>query len=166
MSERTENKDTSEMSMETGLDGQGRDLDDFLCFAVYEANLAFNHLYRSLLDELGLTYPQYLVMTLLWRRNERTVKDIGDALSLEYNTLTPMIKRLEAMELVSRVRDTQDQRVVNVCLTARGSALREKAAAIPQCVAEASGLSEKAFEQLRSALDTLRSNLKSSGDRT
>lgn len=166
MSERTENKDASGTSMETGPQGQGGDLDDFLCFAVYEANLAFNHLYRSLLEELGLTYPQYLVMTLLWRRNERTVKDIGDALSLEYNTLTPMIKRLEAMELVSRVRDTNDQRVVNVCLTAKGSALREKAAAIPQCVAEASGLSDKAFEDLKSALDTLRSNLKSTGDRS
>lgn len=166
MSERTENKGASKPLKNIGPDALGGDLDDFLCFAVYEANLAFNHLYRSLLEELGLTYPQYLVMTLLWRRNERTVKDIGDALSLEYNTLTPMIKRLEAMELVSRVRDLEDQRVVNVCLTAKGNALREKAAAVPHCVAEASGLSEKAFEDLKSALDTLRSNLKSTGDRT
>ena len=66
MSERTENKDASGTSMETGPQGQGGDLDDFLCFAVYEANLAFNHLYRSLLEELGLTYPQYLAMLVLW----------------------------------------------------------------------------------------------------
>ena len=70
MSERTENKGASKPLKNIGPDALGGDLDDFLCFAVYEANLAFNHLYRSLLEELGLTYPQYLVMTLLWRRNE------------------------------------------------------------------------------------------------
>ncbi|MHA7777814.1 MarR family winged helix-turn-helix transcriptional regulator [Roseibium sp. M-1] len=143
----------------------GSDLDDFLCFAIYEANLAFNQLYRSLLDGIGLTYPQYLVMTLLWRRDERTVKEIGEALSLEYNTLTPMIKRLEAMGLVSRVRDLTDQRVVNVTLTAEGKALHDKARDIPGCVAEASGLSGEAFGDLKAALNRLRSNLLPDGER-
>ncbi|MCK7615474.1 MarR family winged helix-turn-helix transcriptional regulator [Roseibium sediminicola] len=141
--------------------GHHEDLDDFLCFAVYEANLAFNQLYRSLLDDLGLTYPQYLVMTLLWRRDVRAVKEIGDALSLEYNTVTPLIKRLEAMDLVSRVRDLEDQRVVKVSLTAGGKALEKQARHIPQCVADASGLSMKAFTELKSSLEDLRNNLKS-----
>lgn len=143
----------------------GSDLDDFLCFAIYEANLAFNHLYRSLLEGIGLTYPQYLVMTLLWRRDERTVKEIGEALSLEYNTLTPLIKRLEAMGLVSRIRDLTDQRVVKVTLTSEGIALRERAREIPDCVAQASGLTDEAFGELKTALNRLRSNLLTDGER-
>ncbi|POF28075.1 MarR family winged helix-turn-helix transcriptional regulator [Roseibium marinum] len=143
--------------------GSDTELDDFICFAVYESNLAFNNLYRSLLGDLGLTYPQYLVMTLLWRRDRRTVREIGDALSLEYNTLTPMIKRLEALGLVSRVRDEQDQRVVNVTLTTEGTALQEKARKIPQCIAEATGLSVPELKDLKARLDTLRSNLRSGG---
>lgn len=134
-------------------------LDDFLCFAIYEANLAFNQLYRSLLEGLGLTYPQYLVMTLLWRQDERTVKDIGEALSLEYNTLTPLIKRLETMGLVSRTRDSADQRVVNVALTARGRELQKEANTVPGCVTEASGLSPDAFSDLKTALNVLRDNI-------
>ncbi|PVB59931.1 MarR family transcriptional regulator [Labrenzia sp. 011] len=143
--------------------GPDTELDDFICFAVYESNLAFNNLYRSLLGDIGLTYPQYLVMTLLWRRDGRTVREIGDALSLEYNTLTPMLKRLETLGLVSRVRDEQDQRVVNVTLTAEGTALQKKAQAIPQCIAEATGLSLTELKDLKARLDTLRANLRNGG---
>jgi len=161
MSKHGNNGEASGPSANESMGRPSVDLDDFLCFAVYEANLAFNHLYRSLLEDLGLTYPQYLVMTLLWRRDQRTVKDIGDALSLEYNTLTPLLKRLEAMGLVSRVRDLDDQRVVIVGLTAKGKSLEEQARHLPQCVADASGLSMKAFTELKTSLDTLRKNLKS-----
>lgn len=164
MSDHQDPQGSSQPKNNTDRTGAGTDLDDFLCFAVYEANLAFNHLYRTLLDGLGLTYPQYLVMTLLWRRDKRTVKDIGDALSLEYNTLTPLIKRLETMGLVTRVRDIEDQRVVRVSLTKEGTALQEKAREVPACVADASGLPEKDFGTLKALLDTLRSNLRSTGD--
>ncbi|MCV0427794.1 MAG: MarR family transcriptional regulator [Roseibium sp.] len=160
MSENANTKDRDTRSPDDGTSAPHSDLDDFLCFAVYEANLAFNHLYRSLLEEIGLTYPQYLVMTLLWRQNERTVKEIGEALSLEYNTLTPMIKRLETMGLVTRVRDRVDQRVVKVSLTKAGSDLEERARQVPECVAEASGLSQKAFNDLKASLTELRSNIR------
>jgi DNA-binding MarR family transcriptional regulator len=163
MSDSTKIKDPRKPALQS--EASGSDLDDFLCFAVYEANLAFNHLYRTLLDEIGLTYPQYLVMTLLWRQDERTVKEIGEALSLEYNTLTPLIKRLEAMGFVSRVRDVTDQRVVKVTLTRQGKAFRDRARDIPKCVAEASGLADKAFGDLKTALNQLRSNLLSDGEK-
>ncbi len=161
MSKHPESTDNASQQPPANEPRSARELDDLLCFAVYETNLAFNQLYRSLLDDLGLTYPQYLVMTLLWRRDERTVKDIGDALSLEYNTLTPLIKRLEALGLVTRVRDREDQRVVIVTLTPQGTALQEKAKPVPGCVGEATGLSEEAFGELKAALDTLKSNLRS-----
>ncbi len=161
MSEETHRQKPSTPSSDAGNSGFGEDLDDFLCFAVYEANLAFNQLYRTLLEDLGLTYPQYLVMTLLWRRNERSVKEIGEALSLEYNTLTPLLKRLETTGLVARIRDLEDQRVVKIRLTADGDALRDRARAIPGCVSQASGLSDKAFNELKAALESLRSNLRS-----
>ncbi|MCX2722113.1 MarR family winged helix-turn-helix transcriptional regulator [Roseibium salinum] len=163
MSEKTDPREPSRLLSDAQAPDPGAELDDFLCFAVYEANLAFNHIYRSLLEDLGLTYPQYLVMTLLWRRNGRTVKEFGDALSLEYNTVTPLIKRLETMGLVDRIRDREDQRVVKVTLTPQGSALEEKAGAVPDCVAEASGLTGEAINDLTTALAKLRSNLRSSG---
>ena len=165
MSDNADNNDRAANTPDAGTSDAHADLDDFLCFAVYEANLAFNQLYRNLLEDTGLTYPQYLVMTLLWRRNERTVKEIGDALSLEYNTLTPLIKRLETMGFVARVRDQDDQRVVKVSLTGVGTALEEKARKVPECVAEASGLSAKAFSDLKSSLGKLRSNLRNAKTR-
>ncbi|MFC6656988.1 MarR family winged helix-turn-helix transcriptional regulator [Roseibium salinum] len=131
MSEKTDPREPSRLLSDAQAPDPGAELDDFLCFAVYEANLAFNHIYRSLLEDLGLTYPQYLVMTLLWRRNGRTVKEFGDALSLEYNTVTPLIKRLETMGLVDRIRDREDQRVVKVTLTPQGSALEERQGPFP-----------------------------------
>ena len=102
-------------------------LDDFLCFAVYSASHAFNRLYKPLLDELGLTYPQYLVMVTLWERDDRTVGEIGERLFLESNTLTPLLKRMEAAGLVSRSRDPADERQVRLRLTAEGKGLVEKA---------------------------------------
>ena len=134
-------------------------LDDFLCFAVYAAGHAFNRVYKPLLDELGLTYPQYLVMTALWGDDDLTVGALGGQLSLEYSTLTPLLKRLEALGMVSRRRDPLDERQVRVRLTARGKALQQKASGLPSCIQEASGLSEAELERLKEDIVRLRESL-------
>ena len=92
-------------------------LGEFLCFAVYSASHAFNRVYKPLLDELGLTYPQYLVMVLLWEQDDQTVGSLGEKLFLESSTLTPLLKRLEALGYVKRTRDPVDERQVRVRLT-------------------------------------------------
>jgi len=134
-------------------------LDHFLCFAVYAANHAFNRVYKPLLDALGLTYPQYLVMVVLWEKDDVTVGAIGERLFLESNTLTPLLKRLEGQGLVTRQRDRTDERQVRIGLTAAGRALREKAAGVPACVFEASGLDVEAGQRLKRDLDALRERL-------
>ncbi|SMF70624.1 DNA-binding transcriptional regulator, MarR family [Tistlia consotensis] len=138
-------------------------LADLLCFSIYSAEHAFTQLYRPLLEGMGLTYPQYLVMTLLWARDDRTVRDLGQALHLQSNTLTPLLKRLEALELVTRRRDETDERVVRIRLTGRGRSLRKGAAAIPDCVAEATGLSPDALRDAIALLDRLRDSLAACG---
>ena len=102
-------------------------LDNQICFAVYSAAHAFNRVYKPLLDRLGLTYPQYLVMLSLWERDGVPVKDIGERLFLDSGTLTPLLKRLEAAGLVKRTRTTEDERQVLIALTPQGQALKEKA---------------------------------------
>ena len=103
-----------------------------ICFAVYSTAHAFNRVYKPLLDKLGLTYPQYLVMMVLWERDGVPVKDIGEKLFLDSGTLTPLLKRMEAAELIRRTRSTEDERQVLIALTPKGLALREKAWAVPQ----------------------------------
>ena len=137
-------------------------LSDFLCFAVYSANHAFNRLYKPLLDELGLTYPQYLVMVTLWERDDRTVGEIGEQLFLESNTLTPLLKRMEAAGLVSRSRDPADERQVRLRLTGEGRALLEKARRVPPCVLEATGLTAEDARSLTDQIGTLRARLSAS----
>lgn len=134
-------------------------LDRFLCFSLYSANLAFQRLYQALLAELDLTYPQFLVMAALWERDDRTVGELGAALSLESSTLTPLLKRLEARGTVARARDPHDERQVRVRLTTDGRALEARAAALPRCVFEATGLSPEGLDDLRDALVTLRAHL-------
>lgn len=134
-------------------------LDDFLCFAVYTANHAFNRVYKPLLEDLGLTYPQYLVMVLLWEKDDQTVGSLGERLSLESSTLTPLLKRLEALGLVERRRDPSDERQVRVSLTRPGQALRQKALAIPSCIAEASGMKASELQRLQREITNLRSAL-------
>jgi len=107
-------------------------LDNQLCFALYSASLAMNKVYRGLLKDLGLTYPQYLVMLVLWEQDGQTVSSIGQRLYLDSATLTPLLKRLEALQLVSRQRDPSDERQVIISLTGQGNALRERARHIPQ----------------------------------
>src|SRR5258706_14550153 len=101
----------------------GQKLNDFLCFAVYAAGHGFNRIYKPLLEPIGLTYPQYLVMTALWEQDNQTVGGLGEKLSLESNTLTPLLKRLENQRRIRRVRDPRDERQVRVRLTAAGRAL-------------------------------------------
>jgi DNA-binding MarR family transcriptional regulator len=137
----------------------GPKLDDFLCFAVYAAGHAFNRVYKPLLDALGLTYPQYLAMTALWREDDQTVGALGEQLSLDYSTLTPLLKRLERLGMVSRRRDPQDERQVRVRLTAQGEALRRKASSLPSCIQEASGLSEADLKRLQGDIVRLRESL-------
>jgi len=142
-------------------------LETLICFSVYSAEHAFNQLYRTLLGELGLTYPQYLVLTLLWSRNDRSVGEIGSALRLQSNTLTPLLKRLEALDFVARKRDPEDERVVRITLTRRGRALEAKAAGVPQCVGQATGLTAGEMQDAIALLDRLRGNVEkaaTSGD--
>src|SRR6185312_5328060 len=106
-------------------------LDNQICFALYSAAHAFNRVYKPLLERLGLTYPQYLVMLVLWERDDVPLKDIGEKLFLDSGTLTPLLKRLEAAQLVRRTRSTEDERHVLIALTPQGQALREKARAVP-----------------------------------
>ena len=134
-------------------------LDDFLCFAVYSASHAFSRVYKPMLDQLGLTYPQYLVMVALWEADDQTVGALGDRLSLESNTLTPLLKRLEAAGYVRRDRDPRDERQVRVSLTATGRDLRAEAAKVPACILDASGLEAVDLGRLRQQIISLRGAL-------
>lgn len=134
-------------------------LDEFLCFAVYSAGHAFNRVYKPLLDELDLTYPQFLAMVALWAEDDQTVGSLGEKLLLESSTLTPLLKRLEALGYVSRRRDAEDERQVRVRLTKAGAALRAKARDIPGCILEATGLSIEGLRRLQAEISALRENL-------
>lgn len=134
-------------------------LDNQLCFALYSANLAVNKLYRQLLAPLGLTYPQYIVMLVLWEKDDVTVSEIGERLYLDSATLTPLLKRLEAAGLLTRNRSRQDERQVAVTLTDEGKALQAKAKTIPESVLCASACSVDSMLELKTQLETLRQNL-------
>ena len=134
-------------------------LDNQLCFALYSASLAMTRLYKPLLDELGLTYPQYLAMLVLWEQDGVMVSELGDRLSLDYGTLTPLLKRLEAAGLVARIRDVQDERRVHVTLTAAGRKLKARAARIPGCVLSATQCSIPELGMLTTELKQLRARL-------
>lgn len=134
-------------------------LEQQLCFALYSANLALHKQYRQLLSLLGITYPQYLVMLVLWQRDSVTVSEIGERLFLDSATLTPLLKRLEAAGLLNRQRSQRDERQVIVTLTEQGRELRNKAMDIPDAVTCASGCDAEALKSLKHALETLRDNL-------
>jgi DNA-binding MarR family transcriptional regulator len=134
-------------------------LDDFLCFAIYSANHALNRVYKPLLDEIGLTYTQYIAMVTLWEQDDRTVGSLGEKLFLESSTLTPVLKRLEGLGLIARTRDKTDERQVRVQLTAAGRALQARAKAIPPCILDASGLEVAELARLKEEIATLRSSL-------
>ena len=141
-------------------------LDDQMCFALYAASRAVTGLYRPMLEELGLTYPQYLVLLVLWNQDEASVKELGAALHLDYGTLTPLLKRLEANGLLRRERRPDDERAVRISLTDAGTALRERARRIPTAIGDAMGLDPEAFEQTRATLRQLTQNVTARTTRT
>jgi DNA-binding MarR family transcriptional regulator len=130
-----------------------------LCFAIYSTAHTFNRVYKPLLDRLGLTYPQYLVMLVLWERDGLSVKDIGARLFLDSGTLTPLLKRLEVADLIKRTRSTEDERQVLIALTSRGHALKEKARAVPQAILAASECSVSELSAMKNELVALRDRL-------
>ena len=134
-------------------------LDNQLCFALYSASLAMTKLYKPLLQELGLTYPQYLAMLVLWERDGLMVSELGERLCLDSGTLTPLLKRLEGSGLIARIRDVQDERRVHISLTAAGRRLRGKAQKVPGCVLRASRCSIPELIQLTRQVRTLRERL-------
>jgi DNA-binding MarR family transcriptional regulator len=137
-------------------------LDELLCFALYSANNAMGRLYRPILAQYGLTYPQYLVLVALWQRDGQKVNDLGAVLSLESNTLTPLLKRMETAQLVQRCRNPEDERSVIVSLTAQGRALQQEAAGISRCILAASGDDVADLIDLRSKIQQLATRLNAS----
>ena len=134
-------------------------LDNQVCFALYSASLAMTKLYKPLLDDIGLTYPQYLVMLVLWEQDGITVSELGERLYLDSGTLTPLLKRLEASGHIRRARDVQDERRVRIALTPQGLGLRDQAERNPHCVLESSQCTLPELVALTSQLKTLRERL-------
>ena len=134
-------------------------LDHQLCFALYSASLAMTKAYKPLLDPLGLTYPQYLAMLVLWEGDGLTVSALGERLALDSGTLTPLLKRLEALGLLQRLRDTADERRVLLRLTAAGRELKARALGVPQAIACATACNLQQIGELTQQLQRLRRQL-------
>jgi DNA-binding MarR family transcriptional regulator len=147
------------MSKDTDPKAKAVRMADFMCFAIYSTNLAYSRVYKPILDQLGLTYPQYLAIIALWEEDQQTVKSLSEKLFLEPSTVTPMLKRLEAMGYVRRARDSRDERNVIISLTDEGRALREKGLGFGKLTVEASGLTAEEFPVLQKAVVSLRDNL-------
>ncbi|WP_273727438.1 MarR family winged helix-turn-helix transcriptional regulator [Brucella gallinifaecis] len=137
-------------------------LSDMVCFAIYSTANALTRAYQPILSKLELTYPQFLVMIVLWEQDNRTVSEIGAKLNLDSGTLTPLLKRLESAGHIARRRDPQDERQVRITLTDQGRALRTEAEAIPEQVFCALGQPIGDLQKLRAQLLDVRSNLKDS----
>ena len=136
-------------------------LDNQLCFALYSTSLAMTKVYKPLLEELGLTYPQYLAMLVLWERDGLMVSELGERLYLDSGTLTPLLKRLEASGYISRIRDAKDERRVNITLTSSGRKLKTRAAKIPGCILSASQCALPELVALTNEVQGLRQRLAS-----
>src|SRR5450830_266633 len=134
-------------------------LDNQLCFALYSTSLAMTKLYKPLLQALGLTYPQYLVLLVLWEQDDVSVSALGERLFLDSGTLTPLLKRMEAAGLLRRTRSSLDERRVQIALTPAGRALRDTAERIPACVLQQSQCSLPELLALTEQLKTLRGHL-------
>ena len=134
-------------------------LDNQLCFALYSTSLAMTRLYKPLLEALGLTYPQYLVMLVLWERDGLMVSELGERLSLDSGTLTPLLKRLETSGLITRLRALEDERRVHTTLTTAGRRLKTRAAKIPGCILSASQCSLSELVSLTKQVQALRHRL-------
>lgn len=140
-------------------------LENQLCFAVYACSREITKLYRPFLDELGITYTQYVTLLALWEKDNVTVKELGGRLYLDSGTLTPLLKKLEGMHFIERVRDPQDQRNVRIRLTPQGIALKQKACEIPAKVYCQTGMSSKEMIALRERLTRLLQQIQQPGDR-
>ncbi|WDG52106.1 MULTISPECIES: MarR family winged helix-turn-helix transcriptional regulator [Pseudomonas] len=137
-------------------------LDNQLCFALHSTSLLMTKVYKPLLQELGLTYPQYLAMMVLWEQDGLTVGEISSRLLTDPGSLTPLLKRLEAEGLLSRTRSREDERVVIIELTEQGRALYDRARGIPQCILGSSGLTLEQLRKLQADLLNLRGHLQDS----
>tara|TARA_R110000751_G_scaffold251652_1_gene351317 strand:- start:5808 stop:6221 length:414 start_codon:yes stop_codon:yes gene_type:complete len=135
-----------------------------MCFTVYSTNLAYSQVYRPVLEQLGLTYPQYITIITLSEKDGQSIKSLSEKLFLEPSTITPMVKRLEAMGYVTRTRDIHDERSVLVSLTEEGRLLREKGLGFGAKTVAASGLSADEFRMLQKAIAKLRDNLITSAE--
>jgi DNA-binding MarR family transcriptional regulator len=134
-------------------------LDQQLCFSVYSTSLAMTQAYKPLLEAIGLTYPQYLVMLVLWEGDGLTVKAVAERLGLDSGSVTPVVKRLEAEGLLQRKRDPRDERNLSLTLTPKGRALRERGVEVNRAFAQACGMSTQALADLRSKLVEVRGRL-------
>jgi DNA-binding MarR family transcriptional regulator len=153
---RENSKDSSKGNQKLRAAGERR-LGDFLCFAIYSANLAFGRAYKKGLDELGLTYPQWIAIVALWEQDGQTVSELGGKMFLESNTLTPILKKLEQAGYLGRQRDPADERQVRISLTEAGRKLRERG--MHMNLVEATGLKPDEFARLQQSVVTLRDNL-------
>lgn len=138
-------------------------LESQLCFSLYATTIAINRAYKPLLDSLGITYPQYLVLSALWEEDGRTITAIADRLALEPSTITPLVKRLEAAGFVGRLRNPADERQVQVRLTARGNALRDETRCLPDTLLARSGMTADQIIALNGKIQALRDALVGSG---
>ncbi|MEM8776650.1 MAG: MarR family transcriptional regulator [Pseudomonadota bacterium] len=135
-------------------------LDEHLCFSIYGAHLALQRTYKPVLDQLGLTYPQYLALSLLWEKDAQTVGSMASELDLEPSTMTPLLKRLESADFVQRTRDPKNERQVIISLTRKGKAARSNASCLKEALLNGSGLSLKQIKELNGIVQTLRDSLK------
>jgi DNA-binding MarR family transcriptional regulator len=154
---RDNSRDNSRPSQKPKAAAGDRRLGDFLCFAIYSANLAFGRAYRKGLEELGLTYPQWIAIVALWEQDGQTVSELGEKMFLESNTLTPILKKLEQAGYLRRQRDPADERQVRISLTEAGRRLREKG--MHMNLVASTGLKPDEFVRLQQNVVTLRDNL-------
>jgi len=154
---RDNSRDNSKGGHKSKSPGGQRQLGDFLCFAIYSANLAFGRAYRKGLEDLGLTYPQWIAIVALWEQDGQTVSELGEKMFLESNTLTPVLKKLEAMGYLRRQRDPADERQVRVSLTEAGRRLRERG--MHMNLVAATGLKPDEFARLQETVVSVRDNL-------
>ncbi len=141
------------------MDQQRLALDSHLCFSLYACSRAIFRMYRPLLDDLNLTYPQYLVLLVLWDCEESSIKELSQVLSLDSGTLTPMLKRMEASGLLERSRSLEDERIVTVRITDKGRELQDRASCIPTSMIESSGLDLEQINTLNETIRTLMSSV-------
>jgi DNA-binding MarR family transcriptional regulator len=134
-------------------------LDGQLCFSLYSTSIAINRLYKPMLDELGVTYPQYLVLSALWEMDGLTITAIADRLALEPSTITPLVKRLELAAFVTRARNAEDERKVQVFLSAKGRKLRAESGCLTDELLRSSGLTVKEMIELNDRVQRLRTAL-------